>query len=321
MESAMNIFRSNRPRSNRSRLELEHLENRVVPAVLPPVLPVRCVPLGNGVFCSPGAMVSPTLASSSVLRTGGAAFQEGSVLHVDLSKPVGNEATLSDDGRGDVTVEWNGHTPPTFHGVRDIEIDSLGQHDTIWYNLTGNVTVAHEEIDVRLADLSSKFIPKLGAFQTKDLTFHVEAPHVSPELLTPLIPTQPDLGGAAQLVGSTLIVVTNHPGFNQAAIQDDGAGNVTVEWNGHTPPTFHGVSRIVIEALGQQNTIRYTLTGNVSKPHEVELHLLGNDTVTANVGGFETSGLDFNIAPPLVNLSIPPPPVNLAASAPAAKGP
>jgi hypothetical protein len=42
-------------------------------------------------------------------------------------------------------------------------------------------------------------------------------------------PTPPRTGGAAFLSGSTLIVVTNHPGVNEGTIQDDGAGNVTVQ--------------------------------------------------------------------------------------------
>src|SRR5207253_2356206 len=60
-------------------------------------------------------------------------------------------------------------------------------------------------------------------------------------------PTPPRTGGAAALVSpGVLLVVVNKPGnfANETTIQDDGAGNVTVEWNGHNPPTFHGVTRI-----------------------------------------------------------------------------
>jgi hypothetical protein len=107
-------------------------------------------------------------------------------------------------------------------------------------------------------------------------------------------PTPPRIGGAAFLSGSVLIVVTNHPGANQVLILDDGGGNVTVEWNGHTPPTFHGVSRIVLDGKGRTNTLSFVLTGNVTVPHEVDVLLHGtNSSFTPNLGGFQTNGLTF----------------------------
>jgi hypothetical protein len=122
-------------------------------------------------------------------------------------------------------------------------------------------------------------------------------------------PTPPRTGGAAFLSGSVLIVVTNHPGSNQAVIVDDGAGDVTVEWNGHTPPTFHGVTRIVLDGKGRQNTFLYGLTGNVTVPHEVDFILHGtHSTFIANPEGFSTTGLTFAA-------TVLPPPRNLATGA------
>jgi len=116
-------------------------------------------------------------------------------------------------------------------------------------------------------------------------------------------PTSPRIGGAAALVGSVLLVVVNKPGnfLNETTIQDDGAGNVTVEWNGHNPPTFHGVSRIVIDARGRSNVVNYTLTGNVTVPHEVDVRLDGtNSNFTQTLTGHTNGELLFQLqtAPP-----------------------
>ena len=106
-------------------------------------------------------------------------------------------------------------------------------------------------------------------------------------------PTSPRDGGAAALVGSgILLVVTNKPGANEATIQDDGAGNVTVEWNGQTPPTFHGVTQIVVDARGKANSVNFTLTGNVTAAQVVDVQLDGtNSDLIQNLGAFNTSGL------------------------------
>jgi hypothetical protein len=277
----MNVFRTARERSNRFRPQIESLEDRqLLSQVLIPHGPPRTA---GASFLQGSALVS------QVARTGGAAFLVGSVLHVDLSLPGANEATLKDDGHGDITVEWNGHTPPTFHGVTNIDIDSFGHRDTINYRLTGNVTKPHE-VDVRLTSRNSVFTPNLTGFQSNGLTFHVQ---------TAPAPVSPGSGGAAALVGSVLHVNLSLLLVNEATIHDDGAGNVTVEWNGHNPPTFHGVTQIVIDAHGQRNTVNYILTGNVTRAHEVDVRLAGNSTFTPKLGEFHSNGLAFKIAPAL----------------------
>ena len=144
----------------------------------------------------------------------------------------------------------------------------------------------------------NRVVPRLEALEDRRLCTIFTIPHGPP---TPL-----RTGGAAALVGSVLLVVTNHPGANQAVISDDGAGDVTVEWNGHTPPTFHGVTRIVLDGKGRQNSFVYNLTGNVTVPHEVDVLLHGtNSTFVQNLGGFSSSGLTFKIesAPAPANLA------------------
>ncbi len=275
----MNLCRRTRPQSDRFLPHVEALEDRQL--------------LSANFLASPLPRTSPTsflagsvLSSSepTVFRTSGAAFLEGSVLHVALSLPTGNEATLSDDGHGDVTVEWNGHTPPTFHGVREIVIDSLGQHDSIKYNLTGNVADRHEEVVVRLASRSSQFLTDLSAFRTKGLDFDVEP--------------GADREGVLFQSGPVLFLGLSRAADNQATIEDDGHGDITVEWTGHPPQTFHHVSQVIIESLGRQDAIRYTLTGNVTKAHDVDVELGDpGSTFTPNLGGFQVSGLTIKVIP------------------------
>jgi|SRR5579864_2585198 len=132
----------------------------------------------------------------------------------------------------------------------------------------------------------NRFAPSTEPLEGRQLCTTFVIPHGPP---TPL-----RTGGAAALVGSVLLVVTNKPGANQAVILDDGAGNVTVEWNGHTPPTFHGVSRIVLDGRGHQNRFLYELTGNVKVAHEVDVRLDGNhSSFTPLLGTFQTHGLTF----------------------------
>jgi hypothetical protein len=106
-------------------------------------------------------------------------------------------------------------------------------------------------------------------------------------------PTPPQEGGAAALVGpGVLLVVTNHPGANEATIQDDGRGNVTVEWNGHTPPTFHGVTQIILDGRGKTNSFTFILTGNVTMAQELDVQPDGTHSfLTQSLGTFNANGL------------------------------
>jgi len=107
-------------------------------------------------------------------------------------------------------------------------------------------------------------------------------------------PTPPRTGGAAALVSpGILLVVINKPvPTNETTIEDDGAGNVTVEWNGHNPPTFHGVSRIIVDARGKTNTVTFSLTGNVTVAQEVDVRLDGtHSSFMPNLGAFKPNGL------------------------------
>jgi hypothetical protein len=152
----------------------------------------------------------------------------------------------------------------------------------------------------------SKFVqPRAEALESRALLSGGHAVHAGsggrlahPDLIF-IIPHGPPTpvrtGGAAALVGpGILLVVTNKPGNfpNEATIQDDGGGNVTVEWNGHTPPTFHGISQIFIDARGKTNTVHFELTGNVTVPQEVDIQLDGtNSNLFSDLRNFNANGL------------------------------
>jgi hypothetical protein len=110
-------------------------------------------------------------------------------------------------------------------------------------------------------------------------------------------------------VGSVLLAVVNKPGnfLSTISVQDDGAGDVTVEWNSHTPPTFHNVSRIVLDGRGRSNLVSFALTGNVTLAHEVDVRLDGtNSGFIQNLGGLQTngmSGFEVETAPAPRNLA------------------
>jgi hypothetical protein len=127
---------------------------------------VKCV---GGVFCVPEGPLTPP-------RTGGAAaLVSPGVLLVVTNKPrITNTITIQDDGGGDVTVEWNGHTPPTFHGVSQIFVDARARANAVVFSLTDNAVVA-QQVDVQLDGTESTFTENLGSFQTNgNLTFQFQ---------------------------------------------------------------------------------------------------------------------------------------------------
>ena len=139
-----------------------HQETMSIIGVVPPM--VRCVPIGSSVFCFPAGTATPP-------RTGGAAALVGpGILLVVTNKPGNfpNETTIQDDGAGNVTVEWNGHTPPAFHGVTQIFVEGRGRRNTVQFDLTGDVTVP-QVLVVSLDGTHSNFVENLGTFKTNGM--------------------------------------------------------------------------------------------------------------------------------------------------------
>ncbi|HEV3261330.1 MAG TPA: hypothetical protein VG013_31045 [Gemmataceae bacterium] len=103
------------PRRNNFLPRLEALEDRVVPSVF-------------SVHTPP--------------RTGGAAFQTGSLLTVDLRNKVDqpglNTVTIIDDGKGDIQVSWDGGPVHSFTGVSQIVVNSARTiTEQVGFELTG----------------------------------------------------------------------------------------------------------------------------------------------------------------------------------------
>jgi hypothetical protein len=152
----------------------------------------------------------------------------------------------------------------------------------------------------KTCDQNNRFLPQIEALEDRQLLSTVFIPHglqrtsgsgtLMGSVLLSHEPSVLRTGGAAFLEGSVLHVDLSLPSANQAEIQADGRGDVTVEWNGHTPPTFHGVSAIVVETFGESSSINFTLTSKGTRTQEVDLHLAGNDTVTLNLRGFQAGG-------------------------------
>jgi hypothetical protein len=118
------------------RLEVEVLEGRVVPSGL--------------TMSSIGTLDS--YLHQIPARTGGAAFQTGSVLTVDLRNKVGqpglDTATIVDDGKGDIQVSWDGGPVHSFTGVSQIVFNSATtQTEQVAFQLTGPLT---KPLDVQL---------------------------------------------------------------------------------------------------------------------------------------------------------------------------
>jgi len=106
------------------------------------VLEDRCLPT---IFIIPHGPPTP-------LRTGGAAFQTGSLLTVDLRNKFQQPGLITvdivDDGKGDIQVSWDGGPVHSFTGISQIVVNSkatITEQATL--DLTGPLTVP---LDVQL---------------------------------------------------------------------------------------------------------------------------------------------------------------------------
>jgi hypothetical protein len=85
-------------------------------------------------------------------RTGGATFQSGSLLTVDLRTKAGEPGletvSIADDGKGDIQVSWDGGPVHSFTGINKIVVNSapIGT-EQVAFKLTGPLTTP---LDVQL---------------------------------------------------------------------------------------------------------------------------------------------------------------------------
>jgi hypothetical protein len=118
------------------RLEIEVLEGRVVPGALT----ISSVGIADSYIHH----IEP--------RTGGAAFQTGSLLTVDLRNKVGqpahDTATIIDDGNGGIQVSWDGGPVHAFTGISQIVFNSAEtQTEQVTFELAGPLAAP---LDVQL---------------------------------------------------------------------------------------------------------------------------------------------------------------------------
>jgi hypothetical protein len=84
------------------------------------------VELGSGVpmdAATPGGSGHP-LDTVLHRRTGGIAIQSGSLLTVTVDRPRTNVVQITNEGAGNVQVEWNGGPVHSFSGVANIIVDA-----------------------------------------------------------------------------------------------------------------------------------------------------------------------------------------------------
>lgn len=130
-------------------------ERRLFSQVLSPQeIGFRTSGLGLGI----GSLVSP--------RTGGIAEQVGSLLIVDLRNKVGqpglDTATVVDDGKGDIQVNWDGGPVHSFSGVKQIVIDSAPTvTEQITLQLTGPLT-APLSVQLNLSGINNTVTEQVG---------------------------------------------------------------------------------------------------------------------------------------------------------------
>jgi hypothetical protein len=99
----------------------------------------------------------------------------------------------------------------------------------------------------------------------------------------------PRTGGVAVQTGAVLsIAVAAKPTSSTLQITDDGAGDVTAEWDGGPVHTFHGVLAIVAEVEGRRSeTVDVSLTGPLTEPLDIAVTLHGKtNAITARLSGY-----------------------------------
>jgi hypothetical protein len=99
-------------------------------------------------------------------RTGGAAFQTGSLLTVDLRNKVGqpglDTATIVDDGKGDIQVSWDGGPVHSFTGVSQIVLNTARTvTEQVDFRLTAPLT-APLDVQLNLNGINNTVTEQVG---------------------------------------------------------------------------------------------------------------------------------------------------------------
>jgi hypothetical protein len=164
-------------------------------------------------------------------RTGGVFVQTGSELGIGVGQPTTNAVQVTDVHTGNVQAEWNGGPVHSLTGVKMIFVEAeRARNDQVTFNLTA---------------------PRTGP------TAMAVGSHVSMSAVPASDKVHPlnvrRTSGSAVQSGSVLTVMVDRPAFNVVQITNEGAGNVSVEWNGGKAHPFAGVATIVVNASNTTN--------------------------------------------------------------------
>jgi hypothetical protein len=112
-------------------------------------------------------------------RTGGGAFQTGSLLTVDLRTKAGDPGletvSIVDDGKGDIQVEWDGGPVHSFTGIGQIVLNSAPiSNEQVTFKLTGPLT-APLDVQMNLNGMNNTVTEQVGnnGVVPSGLTFEV----------------------------------------------------------------------------------------------------------------------------------------------------
>jgi hypothetical protein len=182
--------------------------------------------------------------------------------------------------------------------------------------------VAKEIVSMEFASIGPRQPARRETFVRR---FEVLEDRLAPSFLVPIIGDTvfmrlPRTGGVAVQSGSLLMVgVATAPRTSPAAvqsgsllmgrvaqhaaqsgpetliIQDDGTGNVTVEWNGGPVHAFTGINQIAVAFLTTvTENVSIIVARQVTAPLDVHLNLDGSkNTITENFSGFGVPASDL----------------------------
>jgi len=157
-----------------------------------------------------------------VLRIG-RAVQNGTILSVTVDKPTTNTVQVTNEGAGNIQVDWNGGAVHSFSGVGTIHVYAQkARNDLITFKLTDPV---NDSLDAQ------KCVRTL------------------PAAVSGLPLARPDLiFGTAVQSGSTLTITVAKSTTNTVRITALGNGAVQAAWNGGVAHSFSGVEAVVVHA-------------------------------------------------------------------------
>jgi hypothetical protein len=193
-------------------------------------------------------------------RTGGIAVQSGSVLSRFVGQPKMNAVQVTVDGTGHVEMSWNLGQPHVFPGVTTTVIQAeRARTDQFTLHLAGGN--GNDTFSARAEAAQSTFQdPGLSTGSTGiDLVSHRPADAVSGHVDGHARDDAPFV----RANGPILNVIVNRPRTNVVQVNNEGGGDVQVEWNGGMAHAFTGVETIVVET---HNATKDQVTLNDSIP-------------------------------------------------------